>query len=485
MHNGVHLYHDYNQASGVIVPQGVSQGGTVIFLSGENSTLESCEERCATYEKQRCWSFVFLKEQKECYAVLSPGFNPSYDEGAVTGVLDWPCRNANDCSLNGKCTNGTCECRLPWIGHRCETLNLEPPKTDYGYQGVDDGHHTSSWGGAVLKHEDGLFHMWASEMTEHCGIGAWAQNSRVIHATSKTPTGPYQRRETVWEVFSHEPEVVPGPHGEYVMYFTADLRSPHGDCNCCRDVCDGSTGPGDCPSILRDSDGSFMSFATPNATVSTGWSWSDPKPIFEGYHGSDTNFAPVILQNGSLVALWREWTERGSRQFIATASNWKDTSTYVQHEDRGELFPDMGAAGTEDQFLYLDGDGNYHAVFHHMYGTGTASQWWLDATGGHAFSQDGWTWTYTGVAWGNATGRYNTPEGQGARITFEDGSTRTFTRLERPHLIFANSKYGKLQGDPTHLINSAQYGNGTDPGTGANNDDACYTLIRRTVQSSP
>ena len=260
----------------------------MIFLSGENSTLESCEERCATYEKQRCWSFVFLKEQKECYAVLSPGFNPSYDEGAVTGVLDWPCRNANDCSLNGKCTNGTCECRLPWIGHRCETLNLEPPKTDYGYQGVDDGHHTSSWGGAVLKHEDGLFHMWASEMTEHCGIGAWAQNSRVIHATSKTPTGPYQRRETVWEVFSHEPEVVPGPHGEYVMYFTADLRSPHGDCNCCRDVCDGSTGPGDCPSILRDSDGSFMSFATPNATVSTGWSWSDPKPIFEGIQTLDS-----------------------------------------------------------------------------------------------------------------------------------------------------------------------------------------------------
>ena len=113
--------------------------------------------------------------------------------------------------------------------------------------------------------------------------------------------------------------------------------------------------------------------------------------------------------------------------------------------------------GTEDQFLYLDEDGNYHAVFHHMYGTGTATQWWLDATGGHAFSEDGWTWTYTGVAWGNATGRYNTPEGQGARISFADGSTRTFTRLERPHLIFAHSKDGKLRGDPTHLINSAQY----------------------------
>jgi hypothetical protein len=33
------------------------------------------------------------------------------------------------------------------------------------------------------------------------------------------------------------------------MYFTAQLRSPHGDCNCCRSgvgPCDGSTGPGDC-----------------------------------------------------------------------------------------------------------------------------------------------------------------------------------------------------------------------------------------------
>ena len=41
------------------------------------------------------------------------------------------------------------------------------------------------------------------------------------------------------------------------------------------------------------------------------------------------------------------------------------------------------------QFLYVDDDGYYHAVFHHMYGTGTEHQWWLDATGGHAFSKDG------------------------------------------------------------------------------------------------
>ena len=129
------------------------------------------------------------------------------------------------------------------------------------------------------------------------------------------------------------------------------------------------------------------------------------------------------------------------------------------------------------QYLYMDDDGYYHAVFHHMYGSGTKTQWWLDATGGHAFSKDGWTWTYTGVAWGNATSRYNTPAGQGAHVPFDDGTTVKFTRLERPHLIFGNSKGGQLRGDPTHLICSAQYGTGTNPGSGAQNDDACYTLV--------
>jgi hypothetical protein len=81
--------------------------------------------------------------------------------------------------------------------------------------------------------------------------------------------------------------------------------------------------------------------------------------------GGDTNFSPLILPNGSIVAMWRHWGggNGGSRQFLATASDWRDPSTYVQHQT--ELFPDLGAAGTEDQFVYMDEDGNYHAVFHH------------------------------------------------------------------------------------------------------------------------
>ena len=91
----------------------------------------------------------------QCFAILSPGFNPSFDPSAVTGVLHWPCRNDDDCSLNGKCSaSGRCKCRPAWKGERCETLNLLKPDRSAGYRGVDNGHNTSSWGGAVLKGEN-------------------------------------------------------------------------------------------------------------------------------------------------------------------------------------------------------------------------------------------------------------------------------------------------------------------------------------------
>ena len=307
-------------------------------------------------------------------------------------------------------------------------------------------------------------------MTEHCGIGAWAQNSRIIRAESTSPGGPYLRKQVVYEVFSHEPEVVRGPNQEYVMYFTADLRSQKGLCNCCQpnvSKCDGSTGPSDCPSSsfnprLRDSDPTLMAWAqNPEGP------WSAAKPLWPDYHGADTNFAPLIFPNGSLVAIWREWTEKGSRCYLATAKNWSDPSTYIQHLERGELFPDLGAAGTEDPFLYVDVDGTYHAVFHHMYGFNTETEWWLDAVGGHAFSRNGLDWTYSGVAWGNVSSTR-----QGNVVHFTDGGSFRYTRRERPHVVFNH------EGEMSHLITAAQYGFGKNPGTSGDNGDACYTLLQ-------
>ena len=66
-----------------------------------------------------------------------------------------------------------------------------------------------------------------------------------------------------------------------------------------------------------------------------------------------------------------------------------------------------------------------------MYGYDSEFQWWLDAVGGHAFSEDGIQWTYSGVAWGDPNTRI-----QGNIVNFTDGTAFRFTRRERPHLIF-------------------------------------------------
>mmetsp|Transcript_35300 Transcript_35300/g.59832 ORF Transcript_35300/g.59832 Transcript_35300/m.59832 type:complete len:503 (+) Transcript_35300:16-1524(+) len=467
----VKTYPGYSQVTNVAVPNGNTS--TIKYL-GSFDDADSCEKACINMNDERCWSYTYYHDDgsnftfaAQCFGLTAPRFSPTPENNSFTGVVAWNCRDDSDCSFNGVCSSdGVCECNAAWSGNRCEMLNLLPDERNSGYRGVDDGKNTSSWGGAVLKGEDGLYHMWAAEMTEHCGIGAWAQNSRIIRATSKTPGGAYERDQVVFDVFSHEPEVVQGPNGEYVMFYTAQIRSEHGDCNCCQEgvsKCDGSTGPNDCPSkhTLRDNDPSYMAYA-----LKPEGPWSSPQQLWPEYEGADTNFAPVILPNGTIVAIWRTWESvRGSRCYLAIGENWNDTSTYQQFEV--ELFPDLGAAGTEDPFLYIDAKGRFHAVFHHMYGTDTLDHWWLLAEGGHAFSEDGINWTYTGVAWGDPLDRK-----RGNVVTYKDGSTFRFTRRERPHLILDE------HGNPTHLITAAQYGTGKIPTEVGDNGDASYTMIQ-------
>ena len=482
-------YPGMNQVYGVAQPANSSK--TIDYL-GHRHTEAKCQASCAAH-RPRCWSYTWFGPgsssdfEKQCFGITSPRWSPTPDVSSiVSGTLEWPCRNDDDCSLNGKCSAGQCTCKPQWRGTRCQTLALAPAVRGSGYRGLDGGYNTSSWGGAVLRGDDGRYHMWASEMTEHCGIGAWAQNSRVIHSVADTAGGTYRRVGVVWNVFAHEPMMARGDKGEWVMYFTSNrANKTHGVCNCCQENvsrCDGSTGPRDCPSAggrarfdmgvgaglvgSGDSSPTWMSYApTPYGP------WSVPAHIFPKWVGSDTNFAPLILPNGSLVGLWRSWEATGSRVFTVTASSWREPDTYIQHHHE-VISTDLGTAGTEDPFVYLDGDGHFHAIFHHMYGEGTSTQWWLDTDGGHAFSHDGLEWTYSGVAWGNA----QHPRGQA--VNFTDGTSFAFTRRERPHFIF------DAAGNPAYLTNAAQYGPGKLPAVKpADNGDASYTLIQPIAQA--
>ena len=85
--------------------------------------------------------------------------------------------------------------------------------------------------------------------------------------------------------------------------------------------------------------------------------------------------------------------------------------------------------------MWLDKRGHFHALVHLMFdppGNGPCGLW----AGGHMCSLDGTSWTPISRA-------YNTS------VTTTDGNVYTFSRRERPKLIFDSNK------NPTHIFNGA------------------------------
>lgn len=353
------------------------------------------------------------------------------------------CVSDDDCSLNGACHAGTCRCDAAWSGSACSVLQVLPATRAAGLHSMKDGRNVSSWGGSVVE-LDGEWHMYASQMVNHCGINAWTENSHIVHATSSSPGGTYGVKDVVFPVFSHEPNVVTvppsaaGPDGERLaMFFTAAIPSKRKVCNCT----DGSTS-GPCGGTNKEG-GTYVSWAR-----SAAGPWSEPALLWvDPARGSDTNLAPVILENGTLVGIWRRW-RAGSWPRLATATHWRDASSYVFHEKL--LFPRLSSMGAEDPHVYLDGNRRFHAVFHNMdpcHGYPCPG-----VSGGHAYSRNGLDWTYTGVAYSA------TP------VRFDDGTSFNFSRQERPHVI--QDALGRI----THLTTGVQYG--------GEHRDAVYTLLQ-------
>ena len=93
----------------------------------------------------------------------------TYDMNITTGVISARTSKCNtdwDCSLNGVCQAGTCSCDTAWKGVKCEQLNLVAPQTlSPAYPPPALYANTTSWGGSVVKAENGKFHMFAAEVT--------------------------------------------------------------------------------------------------------------------------------------------------------------------------------------------------------------------------------------------------------------------------------------------------------------------------------
>ena len=122
--------------------------------------------------------------------------------------------------MNGVCTAGSCACFASWRGHNCQYLALEPvPKEGAGYGWAPN---ITSWGGSIYHNAtdpEQLFHLYVTEETEGKGLNSWVSNSQIIHAVSRNPLGPYEKKDVVSKPPTTNPQVLYDPSsGKFLLF---------------------------------------------------------------------------------------------------------------------------------------------------------------------------------------------------------------------------------------------------------------------------
>jgi hypothetical protein len=398
----------------------------------------------------------------------------------LVGIAASLCVDEMDCGANGVCLkNGRCQCDRPWRGPQCSNLALLPVDRNVS------GYHlptSSSWGGSILRENFTVARhwMWSSEFVGECGLKSWTRNSRVVLTVSDNgPAGPYHFVKELWPVFSHEPAAVRAPTGEFVVYFTSDAYGT-GTKYPCVPPCFGGPGvhPGGKTCLGVCANGStFVAgdkgkpICADNKTIEhsplvrlptvMSWAphplgpWSTPVVVYNGSDGSawdgssgDTNFAGVILNDSSVVGLWRgvgapnsapvtTSNPRGQAQmqYLARASHWRDEASYNfgRAEASRNVFPIIASengqnCGVEDPTVWLDAKGRLHTLVHNY------------RAGGHAASDDsGRSWRWYGGRCGNHSDPGWCEEANcsawGTPVHFTDGSQVELQQRERPHVV--------------------------------------------------
>lgn len=133
------------------------------------------------------------------------------------------CSSDLDCSLNGLCVAGRCECNAAWKGVQCEQFDQLPTALRMDIKELN----VTTWGAGTLPRSvQGRYHLYAAEMVGNCGITTWQSNSQVVHLTSDTPTGPWTRQGVAIPLWAHCPSVAVTPNDTVVMWAFQGTRVP-------------------------------------------------------------------------------------------------------------------------------------------------------------------------------------------------------------------------------------------------------------------
>ena len=248
----------------------------------------------------------------------------------------------------------------------------------------------------------------------------------------------FHKLKELFPSFTHTPMIVQDPRmsatveksfGLFVTHYPNGSAADSPVCFCI----DGSTSSAidtKCRNSTEPSRGQNKTMNTYYTTAPTPYGpWKQPlisleRQLPEGNH-VDLNFAPILYQNGSLLA-WTRWD-------IIYATNWLEANTYVNQGQAPNFNDPNGHWEGEDPSLWQDSKGRYHILSHNgARGQGGTSDETLGDCGRHLFSETGnaGSWiTAPSPLGGCAYPRVN--------VSFNnDGTIRSFYRRERPHLIF-------------------------------------------------
>jgi hypothetical protein len=356
---------------------------------------------------------------------------------AASPFYSLDCMDDQSCSFNGICVRrpsygSYCQCDPGWTGVYCESLDLAPVHNGSGLQDLLTSENRSTWGGSVLFHpQDGLYHMWLSEITHRCGIHRWVSNSVVSHAVSRGPAEnwKFHKTTTLFPIFTHEPIAARDPEtGDYGLFISHYPNGSAADSNIICHCLDGSTSTATAPEChgepgLGENKSMFTYFTIARSPYGP-WGPLQSLELETPQKHVDLNFAPIILNNRTLLA-WSRWD-------IWTATDWRNPTTYAVQGQAPNFSDPNGNWEGEDPSMWRDAKGRFHTLSHNgERGQGGTSTQPLGDCGRHLFSATGraGTWiTAPSPLGGCAYPRVN--------VSFADGTVRSFYRRERPHLIF-------------------------------------------------
>lgn len=392
----------------------------------------------------------------------------------MLGLAIHMCTSDAEC-YGGACVSGSCRCPPLWEGVQCETLRLKPARVASGLRIAN----ASSWGGGVVEDAaSGVWHMYAAQFVEHCGLSTWRANSQITHAVGSAADGPFAvvaHEAPVLTTFAHNPTVVQLGGGKYAM---AHIGCGDGSTPAVTGCTNGTTCSSNAtacwvPPLPGASSGTAARARTPRTLTprcnTPHWTGllraSSPAGPFTavanlsiivdgGPHSwhfgegiTNPNYYP--LPNGSILMAF----STGCANCSVSPSH-KHVGLAIGTSVRGP-FRDLSPAApmfewaSEDPCIFFDADSSTYHILAHTDFSGVAEEGMWAHVAAHAVAKR------VEGPW-----RVATRPPYDRTIKWDDGSRSSVRTRERPQIIWNEI------GEPVGLTNGVQPGNHSSPALG-------------------